>query len=395
VVMVHFLAAMLASNIGRNAYFVCIIWCALTSTNSARVIPFLLFVSTLAQFLVSGVSGYIADIADRRYLVMGMDAARTTIVALTGYAIIAEMGVTALFLSVALYSVADRGYLTAMQSIIPNLPRNAVTANSASYLMMQSGTFLGAGLAGVLLNFLSYGATLSLISSMFILSGAILWTKRSLSFDKDRTEAGGLGGLKHLFSMVHLIKYRLFLPTLCYSFSFGVGILINALLAVYVLNEVNGDAILFSKFETAWALGGVLICLVLAVRPGLTLLKPGQPGFLLLSGLALVLLWILPFPIPVAIILVLLGVMYNLSRISLDVRVQQRVSSASIGRAKGAINAVATGIGLLIYVLIGIVGDAIPPSHILAGYGFWAIIAAGTLTVTFKSRLACFRSGRD
>ncbi len=51
-----------------------------------------------------------------------MDAVRAIIVALTGYAIVAEMEVTVLFLSIALYSVADRGYLTAMQSIIPRLP---------------------------------------------------------------------------------------------------------------------------------------------------------------------------------------------------------------------------------------------------------------------------------
>lgn len=394
-VMVHFLTAMLASNIGRNAYFVCIIWGTLSSTNDARFIPSLLFVSTLSQFLVSGVSGYIADVTDRRYLVMGMDAARSVIVASTGYAIIAEFGVSALFLSVALYSAADRGYLTAMQSMIPGLPRSAVTANSASYLMMQSGTFLGAGLAGVLLNFLSYGAAVSLVSSMFILSGALLGAKRSFSFNKGRTETNGFGRLKYFFSIVPLIKYKLFLPTLCYSFSFGVGILVNALLAVYVLNELNGNAVLFSKLESAWASGGVLICLVLAAGSGSTLLKLGQAGFLVFSGIALVLLWIIPLRIPVAIALVLLGVTYNLSRISLDVRVQHNVSAACIGRARGAINSIATGIGLLIYLLIAIIGDAVPPSHILAGYGVCAIIAAVTFTITSKGHPVCTRSGKD
>lgn len=82
--MAHFLAAMLVSNIGRNAYFVCILWCAVNWGNNARLIPFLLFVSTLSQFLVSGLSGFLADIADRRYLAIGMDAARVVIVALTG-----------------------------------------------------------------------------------------------------------------------------------------------------------------------------------------------------------------------------------------------------------------------------------------------------------------------
>lgn len=393
--MVHFLAAMLVSNIGRNAYFVCIIWWALTCGNNARLIPFLLFVSTLSQFLVSGLSGCIADIVDRRCLAIGMDAVRVVVVALTGYAIIAEMGVTVLFLSIALYSVADRGYLTAMQSIIPHLPRSAVITNSASYLMMQSGAFLGAGLAGVLLHFLSYGAVLSLISCTFILSGALLGTKPILSFDKDRIGTGSIGRMKYFFSIVHLKKYKLVLPTLVYSFSFGVGIMINTTLAVFVLEEMNGDAVLFSKFESAWALGGVLVSLVLAFGVGSMFLKSGQPGLLFYSGSALVLLWIFPIPVPAAIVLVLIGAIYNLSRISLDVRVQHSVSTASIGRVKGVINSIATGTGLLIYVLIGIVGNAVLPSHILAGYGFCAIIAAATLAITSKSRSVCQRSGRD
>lgn len=394
-VMVHFLTAMLASNIGRNAYFVCITWYALTSANSARIIPVLLFVSTLSQFLVSGASGYMADVVDRRFLVVGLDAARTAIVALTGYAIFAEMGGWVLFFSVAVYSIADRGYLTAMQAMIPDLPRNAVTANSASYLMMQSGTFLGAGLAGFLLNFLSYASALSLISSTFVLSGTLLAAKQSLSLDKPRIEAASSGRLKSFFAVEHLIKSKLLLPTLIYSFSFGVGILINALLAVYVLNEMNGDAVLFSKLEAAWAVGGVLICLLLAGGRGATLLKPGQSGYLLLSGLALPLLWILPLPILVALVLVVLGVMYNLSRISLDVRVQQYVSSTSIGRARGAINSIATGFGLLIYLLVGIVGDAFLPSHIFAGYGLWAIIAVGILKFTAGCRPIYPRGGKD
>ncbi|KAB2689123.1 MFS transporter [Brucella pseudogrignonensis] len=391
--MVHFLAGMLVSNIGRNAYFVCIIWCALNWGNNARLVPSLLFVSTLSQFLVSGLSGFLADIADRRYLAIGMDAVRAVIIALTGYAIRAEMEGIVLFLSIALYSVADRGYLTAMQSMIPRLPWSAVTTNSASYLMMQSGTFLGAGLAGILLHFLSYGAVLSLISCTFILSGTLLATKPSLSFYKDPIEPGGNGRLKYTFSIMHLNKYNLVAPTLVYSFSFGVGILVNTLLAVYVLEEMNGNAILFGKFESAWALGGILVSLVLAFGVRTTFSQSRQPGLLFYSGSALVLLWIFPFPIPVAIVLVLLSAIYNLSRIRLDVQVQQSVSTATIGRVKGAINSIATGTGLLIYVLIGIIGNAVPPSHILAGYGFCAIIAAATLTI--KSRSVCQRSDRN
>jgi MFS family permease len=385
-----FLAGMLVSNIGRSAYFVCMTWIALTWSNSVRLVTVLLFTSTLAQFLSSGVSGYFADIVDRRRLSVSLDVVRALVVALTGYAIAAKMGVWALFLSVALYSVVDRGYLTAMQSMIPDVSRrrSAIAANSASYLMMQAGTFLGALLAGYLLHALPYGIGLSSIAIIFATSAVVLFAARMELPAPVNIASNNAKRRSRLIFTHHIVRNSLIAPTVFYSLGFGVAVLFSSLLGAYVLNEMKGGAVLFGQMESAWAFGAALACLLLTFGAGKTLIGFGLAPLLFLSGVGLILLWMFPGPITAATTLVALGVIYNVTRILMDVRVQQTVDITAIGRTKGAINTVATGIGLLVYALIAVAGDAFAPSDIFAQYGLLAIaVAAGFLLAGLRDRL--------
>ncbi|NKC51906.1 MFS transporter [Ochrobactrum cytisi] len=88
-----FLAGMFVSNVGRNAYFVCMTWIVLGSTNSVRSVTILLLTGTLAQFLSSGIIGFLADATDRRRLAIGLDLARAVIVVLTGFPVAVDAGV--------------------------------------------------------------------------------------------------------------------------------------------------------------------------------------------------------------------------------------------------------------------------------------------------------------
>ncbi|MCA0342227.1 MAG: MFS transporter [Proteobacteria bacterium] len=384
-----FLAGMLISNIGRSAYFVCVTWIALTWSNSARLVTILLFTSTLAQFLTSGVSGYFADMVDRRRLSVSLDVVRALVVALTGCAIAAKIGIWVLFLSVALYSVVDRGYLTAMQSMIPALSRrrSAIAANSASYLVMQAGTFLGALLAGYLLHTLPYGIGLFPIAIIFATSAVTLSAARTELSDSTNANSNYSKPRFQLRFMYHLGRHRLIAPTLLYSLGFGVGFLFSSLLAAYVLDEMKGGAVLFGQMESAWAFGAVLACLLLISGAGKLLADFGLAPLLFLSGTGLILLWMFPGPIIAATLLVALGVIYNASRILMDARVQQTVGITEIGRTKGAINTVATGTGLLAFTVIAMAGDTLAPSDIFAQYGLLAIaVAASFLLPALRGR---------
>ena len=385
-----FLAGMLVSNIGRSTYFVCLTWIALTWSNSVRLVTFFLFTSTLAQFLTSGVAGYFADIFDRRRLSVSLDAVRAIIVALTGYAITAGMGVWALFLSVALYSAVDRAYLTAMQSIIPALSprRSAISANSASYLMMQAGTLLGALLAGYLLHALPYGIGLFATTFIFATSAAILSAARTELRELVNIDANNRKRRIPLSSAHHLARNRIIVPTVFYSLGFGVSVLFSSLLSAYVLNEMKGGAVLYGRMESAWAFGSALACFLLIFGAGTPLIYLGLAPLLFLSGTGLIALWMFPEPIIAATILVALGAIYNASRILMDAQLQQTVDITEIGRTKGAVNTLSTGTALLVFVLIAVAGDTIAPSNIFAQYGLLVIaVAGGFLLRAIRGRL--------
>ncbi|CAK7260966.1 MULTISPECIES: MFS transporter [unclassified Shinella] len=318
-----FFAGMLVSNVGRNAYFVCLTWIALTKSNSVRLVTVLLFASTLVQFLSSGISGHLADVIDRRRLAVGFDVVRTLVVALTGYAVTAEAGLWALFLSVALYSVADRGYLTSMQSMIPDLTlrTSAIAANSASYLMMQVGTFLGALLAGYLLHAIPYGVGLSSIAVTFAISVIVLYAARMELRAPATATQYRANLLSQLFSIKQLTRNRLIGSAACYGLTLGLAALFSSLLAAYVLKEMKGGAVQFGQMESAWALGATVACLLLSIGVGKSLTDLSLAPLLFLSGVGLILLWMFPGPASAATTLVALGVIYNVNRILVDARV--------------------------------------------------------------------------
>lgn len=390
-----FLAGMFVSNVGRNAYFVCMTWIVLGSTNSVRSVTVLLLTGTLAQFLSSGIIGFLADATDRRRLAIGLDLARAVIVVLTGLPVAVDAGVPGLYLSVALFSVADRGYLSAMQSIIPFLTgkERAVNTNSASYLMMQSGTFVGALFSGFLLHYLPYDLAISSLGIVFCLSAVITFLMRLPAFL--RPVYGKCDGQwKHYISIRYWSENNQGVAVLCYSLVFGVGTVINALLAAYVLKVLSGDAFLFGRLESAWALGAVLVCLVLSVGPRMRAPLPELPFCLLMSGIGLILLWTFPNALSAGITLLVLGGFYNLGRISMDVQIQRTVDIASIGRAKGVINTVATGCGLFIYTLIWLNGDRLASSSVIAIYGLVVGTVGGLALTAPRTKFKAHRPGR-
>lgn len=72
---------MFLSNIGRTAYFVSVTWIILTRSDSVRQVAALLLTSAAAQFVSSGIGGYLADLIDRRRLSVGFDILRALVTA--------------------------------------------------------------------------------------------------------------------------------------------------------------------------------------------------------------------------------------------------------------------------------------------------------------------------
>lgn len=378
-VLAPFLGAMLLSNIGRTAYFVSVTWIVLTRNDSVRQVAVLLLMGAVAQFFSSGISGYLADLIDRRRLSMGLDIVRALVSLATGIAVTTTADIWPLFLSIALFSMADRGYLTSMQSIVPSLvaPKCAVRVNAASYMMMQSGSFMGALLAGAFMHHLPHNALYTATATIFLLSAMAI---RKLRLPRVRSgAAGGVSGfgLKHILAIRHLTDNRLVFPTFYYCLSFSVGVLMNVVMSSYVANDLKGDAALFGRTESAWALGSAMVCVFLLVGFANGVLKHELVTPLFVSGLTLVCLGLIPDPRLTLIAAFILGASCNLGRVFIDARIQQTVDLGSTGRARGAIHMLSTGAGLAVYALTGLFGDTLSASFLFAAFGLLVILAAG------------------
>ncbi|MCH4538694.1 MFS transporter [Ochrobactrum sp. A-1] len=389
-VLAPFMGAMLLSNIGRTAYFVSVTWIVLTRTDSVRQVAAMLLAGAVAQFFSSGISGYLADLIDRRRLSMGFDFVRALVSVATGIATTTTAEIWPFFISIALFSMADRGYLTSMQSIVPSLvaPECAVRVNAASYMMMQSGSFMGALLAGAFLHHLPNNALYTATATIFLVSAMAI---RSLRLSLARSgAAGGVIGfrLKHILAIRHLTDNRLVFPAFYYSLSFAVGVLMNVAMSSYVANELKGNAALFGWAESAWALGSAMVCVFLLFGFASGVPKHGLVAPLFVSGLALVSLGLIPDPRLTLIATLILGASCNLGRVFIDARVQQTVNLGSTGRTRGAIHMLSTGAGLAVYALVALLGDALSASFLFAGSGVLVVLAASGGMFLQNSRAA-------
>ncbi|NKC51907.1 MFS transporter [Ochrobactrum cytisi] len=282
-----------------------------------------------------------------------------------------------------------------MQSIIPFLTgkERAVNTNSASYLMMQSGTFVGALFSGFLLHYLPYDLAISSLGIVFCLSAVITFLMRLPAFL--RPVYGKCDGQwKHYISIRHWSENNQGVAVLCYSLVFGAGTVINALLAAYVLKVLSGDAFLFGRLESARALGAVLVLpgFVGGARDESALARTSILPVDVRGGL--ILLWMFPNALAAGITLLVLGGFYNLGRISMDVQIQRTVDIASIGRAKGVINTVATGCGLFVYTLIWLNGDRLASSSVIAIYGLFVGTVGGLALTVPRTKFKAHRPGR-
>ncbi len=78
-----------------------------------------------------------------------------------------------------------------------------------------------------------------------------------------------------------------------------------------------------------------------------------------------------------------LGALYNLGRVALEVMIQSSVSSATLGRAKGVLHSVGVLLGVVLFAVVSVVADDIPPSSLFLGYG--VILAIGTVVLILLS----------
>lgn len=167
-----------------------------------------------------------------------------------------------------------------------------------------------------------------------------------------------------------------------YALLYTGGMLVSAIGPSFVFDEHGGNAIDFGQLESSWSAGSILGALLLIPLVHAARVPALQFAILGVSAVSFALLKALDPPLTL-IAFATLGTLYNLGRVALEVMIQSSVSSATLGRAKGVLHSVGVLLGVVLFAVVSVVADDVPPSSLFLAYG--VILAIGTVVLILFS----------
>ena len=368
-----FLACTFTSAIGRNGYHIVCAWILVAEGfGSASVAAYFAIIS-VTELLASPIAGWMSDRWDRRLLYIWADGFRfVAILALGAILIVADLQ-WAIWLSAVIFATCDRIALTSSQSMIPGVTAHMSlsTGNSIAFFLAQAGSLVAAAFTGVLLHFSTPTYTFTALSLAFALSvGFMLEVRQDSTIPRSRA----LGPRPGLVIDSHLLQLGAM-----YALLYTGGVLVSVIGPSYVFDELAGTAIDFGKLESAWSAGSIVGALLLIPLIRTARVSMLQLVILGMTACSFAMLKLLDLPWSL-LIFTILGILYNLGRVAIEVMLQSSVPVAALGRAKGVLHSVGVLLGVILFALVAIAGDRMYPSSLFFAYA--VVLSAGTLALS-------------
>lgn len=279
----------------------------------------------------------------------------------------------AICLSTILFATCDRIALTASQSMIPSVGArySLATANSVVFFFMQLGSLAAAALTGVLLHVSTPTSALTAIASTFAISVCCMClVRRERLSPQDTCDTTG---------SALLVDARLLRLGAIYALLYTGGISISVIGPSFVYEELAGHALDFGQLESAWSAGSILGAILFIPLVRAFDIPILQMIILALTALSFATLRMLDLPW-VLLAFAMLGALYNLGRVVVEVTLQSSVPRANLGRAKGALHCTGVFLGLILFAIGAAVSDTIRPSTMFLVFA--GILAVGTIALT-------------
>lgn len=368
-----FLASTFVSAVGRNGYQIACAWILVEQGFGATSVAAFFAIISVTELISSPFAGWMSDRYDRRLLCVTADILRCAGALVLGMLLTMIDLQWAIWLSAILFATSDRIALTSSQSMIPAVGavRSLPAANSIVFFLMQSGSLVAAVLTGLLLHSAIPTYTFIVIGAAFVLSvGLMLAVGRELSSQF---------GAAHAPRSALRIDGHLLRLSAIYALLYTGGVLVSVIGPSFVFVELEGDAINFGQLEGAWSAGSILGTLLLIPLLRVVRITTLQLAILALTATSFALLKMLDIPWNL-LIFAILGALYNLGRVGIEVMLQSSVPQTALGRAKGALHSVGVLLGVVLFGVVAAVGDEVKPSNIFLAFAF--ILAVGTLVLT-------------
>jgi MFS family permease len=367
-----FLAGVFTSAIGRNGYQIACAWILVAKGLGSPAVAAFFAIISVTELLASPLAGWLSDHWDRRLQYIIADGIRLIAILALGTALIVPDLRWTIWSSAVVFAMCDRIALTTSQSMIPSIAMrlSPSTGNSIVFFLMQSGSFIAAVLTGVLLQLSTPTHTLAVLAVAFGLSvGCMLRVRQeSVAHQSDI-----LVSRQKLVINAQLVQLGAI-----YALLYTGGVLVSVIGPSFVFEERGGSAIDFGQLESAWSAGSIvgtllLIPLIRAVKISLLqffILGMTAASFAILKEVDIS--WSL-------LVFAMLGTLYNLGRVAVEVTLQSCVPGAALGRAKGVLHSVGVLFGVALFGAVAIAGDQINPSSVFLTYS--GVLAAGALVL--------------
>lgn len=372
-----FLASTLFSAIARNGYLFACAWILVSSGGGSASVAVFFAIISVTEILASPLAGWMADRWNRCSLYMIAESVRFLAIALLGcMPSTADLNWT-IWISAFVFAICDRIVLTSSQSMIPAVaPHISLpSANSIVFFLMQTGALAAATLIGTLLLCLTPQDTFIALSIGFVASICLMLPIRqnNSTLRDERPVVLGKWPFDTNLAQIGAI----------YALIYTGGVLVSVIGPSFVLKELAGSAIDFGHFETAWSAGSIFGALILIRFARGIRLSSLKIAVVVMTACAFSILKVTMLPWSLVVIAVL-GMLYNLGRVAIEVTLQSSLAANALGRAKGAIHSVAVLLGVVLFGFIAIYGDKVPPSSFFLAYSI--VLTAGAIAISVWHR---------
>lgn len=181
----HLFAAILISMFGSGMSFAGVTWYVLEQTQSTVQVSLVVILVTLPGLIIPTFSGVLIDRVDRRYLAMGLDLGRASIVLGTAALMyFARGGLWQIYTMVLLVGVGFAVYWSTanalVQEVVPH--EQFVAANAGVLIAVQSGMMTAGAVVGFIYEYAGIGGILAIDGATYLVSALCLSQMRRGSF---------------------------------------------------------------------------------------------------------------------------------------------------------------------------------------------------------------------
>lgn len=351
------MAGFATSKIGSIVYTVALSWYLVDTQDSPAMLGLVLTANILPTALLSPVAGILVDRYRKRLLIVLSDiVAGVAMLVVAAQMYMGVFSLPTLLIASALLGATTSIFRPAVKAIIPALVarENLAQANAVQRLLVEVSRVSAPPLAALLLTFQSLG-----IAGIFLLNGVSFLLSAWLELGiRDVTpvqrKAAGfitdlIDGLKHLGSR------RMILQLL------GLAIVTNFFLGafevfspVFARNQLGGGAELYALSLSFEAVGGIMAATWVIVRVNRLREDLSLVGYLMLIGLAFVVMALIQLPAAYLVASFAVGVGLAGFNSVFFAMVQDQIDEAFMGRSMS-----------MVYLIALIV---MPVSYLTAGY---------------------------